>query len=401
MKKKLLHTPEGVRDIYNDECERIQILTSHLKDTMKLYGYHPIITPTFEFFDIFSHEIGTTPSKELYKFFDREGNTLVLRPDITPSVARASAKYFMYEDMPIRFYYSGNTFINHSSYQGRLKENLQMGAELIGDNSVLADAEIISMAVACLTASGLEEFQLSIGHADFFTGLLEASGMDEETEDELRELIANKNFFGVEEVISNFKIDPDLRKLFQMMGGVYTALSDIQIALEYAKDYPKIKNALVHLEELYRVLEIYGIEKYISYEPGMISSYQYYTGIVFAGYTYQIGEPVLKGGRYDKLLSHFGKNSASIGFAIVIDQLFAALTRQNIISPIEEDTELIIYNTSRQKEAIFTAMKKRSDGKKVEIICFDSEHTKEDYLEYAARNHRTKIQFMIGETEHV
>ena len=154
MKRQLLHTPEGVRDIYNEECEKKQVLQERLKKAMEQYGYHIIQTPTFEFFDIFGKEIGTTPSKDLYKFFDREGNTLVLRPDITPSIARAAAKYFSEEDMPIRLYYMGNTFINNSSYQGRLKENTQLGAEFIGDNSVDADAELISLAVECLLASG-------------------------------------------------------------------------------------------------------------------------------------------------------------------------------------------------------------------------------------------------------
>ena len=71
MKKQLLHTPEGVRDIYNEECEKKLLLQSDLLGILKGYGYHPIQTPTFEFFDIFGKEIGTTPSKELYKFFDR------------------------------------------------------------------------------------------------------------------------------------------------------------------------------------------------------------------------------------------------------------------------------------------------------------------------------------------
>ena len=105
----------------------------------------------------------------------------------------------MDEDMPIRLCYMGNTFINNSSYQGRLKESTQLGAELIGDSTVDADAEILSMVVECLQKAGLKEFQLSVGHADFFQGLLEAAGISEEDEEELRELLANKNFFGVEE----------------------------------------------------------------------------------------------------------------------------------------------------------------------------------------------------------
>ena len=110
MKQQLLHTPEGVRDIYNGECERKLVLQENLYNALKKYGYHSIETPTFEFFDIFGKEIGTIPSKELYKFFDREGNTLVLRPDITPSIARCAVKYFGDENMPIRLCYIGNTF---------------------------------------------------------------------------------------------------------------------------------------------------------------------------------------------------------------------------------------------------------------------------------------------------
>ena len=130
--KQLLHTPEGVRDIYNVECGKKLSLESRLHKVLQLYGYHDIQTPTFEYFDVFRKEIGTTPSRELYKFFDKEGNTLVLRPDITPSVARAAATLFGDEDLPIRLCYTGNTFVNHSSYQGRMRENTQMGAELIG-----------------------------------------------------------------------------------------------------------------------------------------------------------------------------------------------------------------------------------------------------------------------------
>ena len=86
--EKLLHTPEGVRDIYNVECGKKLALENRLKKTLHLFGYHDIQTPTFEYFDVFRKEIGTIPSKDLYKFFDKEGNTLVLRPDITPSIAR-------------------------------------------------------------------------------------------------------------------------------------------------------------------------------------------------------------------------------------------------------------------------------------------------------------------------
>ena len=116
MIEQLLHTPEGVRDIYNSECKKKTALEQKLHQVLALYGYQDIETPTFEFFDVFSKEVGTIPSKDLYKFFDREGNTLVLRPDYTPSIARCAAKYYPEENMPLRFCYAGNVFINESSY---------------------------------------------------------------------------------------------------------------------------------------------------------------------------------------------------------------------------------------------------------------------------------------------
>ena len=103
--RQLVHTPEGVRDIYGKEYAKKLAVEDFIHKQLNLYGYQDIQTPTFEFFDVFSKEIGTTPSKELYKFFDKEGNTLVLRPDFTPSMARCAAKYFMDEDIPIRFCY--------------------------------------------------------------------------------------------------------------------------------------------------------------------------------------------------------------------------------------------------------------------------------------------------------
>ena len=394
MKRQLLHTPEGVRDIYNDECEKKLILQDDLLKVQKQYGYHPIQTPTFEFFDTFGREIGTTPSKDLYKFFDREGNTLVLRPDITPSIARCAAMYFSEDNMPIRLCYMGNTFLNNSSYQGRLKESTQLGAELLGDSTVDADAEIIAMVIDCLKKAGLKEFQLSVGHAEFFRGLTDAAGLNEEQEEELHDLISNKNYFGVTECAETLNLNDNLKALFGMLGNLYTGADELQSAKKYAAAYPRILTAIERLEELHQVLKIYGIDKYVSVELGIVSNYQYYTGIIFAGYTFGSGEPIVKGGRYDELLTYFGKGSASIGFAIVIDQLMAALSRQKIEIPVQYQNELIIYDAKMRSEAIKKAVELRADGGNVELMARDISKTEKDYRTYAAQNHFVNVTFM-------
>lgn len=394
MKRQLLHTPEGVRDIYNEEIEKKMILENCLHNVLGQYGYHAIQTPTFEFFDIFNREIGTISSKELYKFFDREGNTLVLRPDITPSIARCAVKYFGEEEMPIRLCYMGNTFINNSSYQGRLKESTQLGAELIGACGADADAEILSMVVECLKKSGLSDFQICVGHADFFRGLAEAAGLSEEQEDELRELISNKNFFGVEELIETLHIAADLKQLFAMLGNLYDSAADLAEAKQSARTYPRILSTIEALEELHAILETYGVSRYISYELGVISDYQYYTGIIFAGYTFGTGEAIVKGGRYDDLLMYFGKKSAAIGFAIVIDQLMAALSRQKIEIPLRHETKLLVYPKNNRSEAIALAAKERKEGRRVELMLKQDGKSREDYENYAARWHLSEIQFL-------
>lgn len=394
MIRSLLHTPEGVRDIYNQECAGKMMLQGNLQSLLKQYGYSAIQTPTFEFFDIFGREIGTTPSKDLYKFFDREGNTLVLRPDITPSIARSVTKYFAEEDMPIRLWYQGNTFINNSSYQGRLKESTQLGAELIGDDSVDADAEIISLVVNALKTAGLKEFQITIGHVDFLKGLITEAGLEAETIEELENLISNKNFFGVEELVEPLEMDAPLKELFKKLGVIYDDGQSLDEARKLAEGYPVISNALNRLIQLYEILTYYGAESYVSIELGIISSYRYYTGVIFAGYTFGSGEPIVKGGRYDDLLPYFGKQSPSIGFAVVIDQLMAALSRQKIQIPVPKKCKLIIYRPSRLKEAIDMAGKLRESGEEIMLTGWQESKNEQDYDAYAARFGCTETIFL-------
>ncbi len=394
MTDQMLHTPDGVRDIYNGECKQKLLLQDKLHDVLMRYGYRDIQTPTFEFFNIFSQEVGTTPSRDLYKFFDKEGNTLVLRPDFTPSIARSAAKYYTSEDMPAKLCYMGNTFINSSAYQGRLKETTQCGAELIGDGSVAADAEILAMVVDSLRSSGLKEFQISVGHARFFQGIAKAAGLTDEQEEELRDLLANKNFLGVEEFAGQLTLSDELKQLMLMLGTFETAAEELSAAEQLAADYPMILSAFRELEELGNYLKLYGIEKYISFELGIISSYHYYTGIIFAGYTFGTGEPVVRGGRYDKLLTYFGKNEPAIGFAIVVDQLMAALSRQKISLSVPEESILLVYRKEHTESAIGKAQKLREQGKIVTMIPALDDKKKEYYINYAMKNHIAKVDFM-------
>lgn len=385
MKQQILHTPEGVRDIYGNEYRKKMILEEKLQKVLHLYGYHDVQTPTFEYFDVFGKEIGTIPSKELYKFFDKEGNTLVLRPDITPSIARAVSTVYETEDMPIRVCYKGNTFVNHSSYQGRLRETTQLGAELIGVGSIEADAEMIAMAIECLKEAGLEDFQINIGNVDFFEGLIEEARLDEENELLLRELIGNRNFFGVEELLDSAHVRITTKTAFQnlpqLIGGVEVLKEAKKIVLNR-----KILKAVEHLETISKVLKSYGVEKYVSYDLSMSGTYGYYTGIIFRGYTYGTGDAIVKGGRYDTLLEKFGKKSPSVGFVIAVDELLNAFTRQKVEIPCENKNTIILYDENRRSEAISLAREFRHKGKQTELTKKVPDKDVKEYAVYAKQN---------------
>lgn len=396
MKNSLLHTPEGVRDIYNGECEKKILLEERLCKTMESYGYHIMQTPMFEFFDVFGKEIGTTPSKDLFKFFDHEGNTLVLRPDITPSIARAASKYFMEENMPIRLYYNGNCFINNDSYKGRLKEVTQIGCELINDDSVTADAEMIVMVVDALKKSGLKDFQISIGHANFFNGLVSAVGLDEATVDELRELLSNKNFFRALEVISELDVSDETKRLFSLLDGFHSDVEEIRKVKHMALSSTTITEAIDRLLMLDELLKAYGVDKYVSYELGNVSAHEYYTGVIFSAYTYGSGEPVVTGGRYNKLIGHFGKDAPAIGFAIVLDRLMTAIFRQNIAIEVKKHCELICFDEKNTKKAIVYANEKRAKGENVELMPMEYGTSHDCYEEYRVKRYCDKITYMEG-----
>lgn len=371
MSKQLLHTPEGVRDIYGKEYMRKLEVENRLHECIRLFGYEDIQTPTFEFFDVFSKEIGTTPSRELYKFFDKEGNTLVLRPDFTPSIARCAAKYFGEEKVPLRFSYAGNTFTNTSNLQGKLKESTQMGAELIGDSSVEADAEIISLVIKALSGAGLQRFQVSIGEVEYFKGLCEEAGLDEETEMDLRACISGKNYFAAQELLQERGVvEPYHSRLLKVadMFGNMCSLSEAKAMVNNSRSLAAIER----LEKLHEVLQAYGVAEYISFDLGMLSKYKYYTGVIFKAYTYGVGEAVVKGGRYDHLLHQFGKDAPAVGFCMVIDNILEALSRQKVEIPAPAPVQTVYYNHSNFTEKLSEVQQLRAEGCAAALVSEES-----------------------------
>ena len=126
--------------------------------------------------------------------------------------------------------------------------------------------------------------------------------------------------------------------------------------------------AVGRLEKLYEVLKAYGVAEYISFDLGMLSKYNYYTGVIFKAYTYGVGEAVVKGGRYDHLLKQFGKEAPAVGFCVVIDSIMEALSRQKVEIPLEDAAKTIYYDEDDYEEKLAEAQRLRSENISVVLI---------------------------------
>lgn len=380
----LLHTPDGVRDIY-DKDYLLKFKTENMiSEVFHEAGYKDIKTPTLEYYDVFGDEVGTTPRNNLFKFDDRNGDTVVLRPDFTPSIARCAAKYFMENDETLRFTYKGDTFSQTASLQGKLVETTQMGVELIGENEVWADAEVLNLSIKALLATGLNHFNVTIGNIEYFKGLCEELGFDEKTELALRDLITNKNFFGARKYLEDIKVEETviekICKLDMLIGG-----KNVLNEAEKLTTNPRSKAAISHLRELSLMLEKKGYGEYIYFDLSMLNKYMYYTGVVFKAYTYGVGDCILKGGRYDNLLGKFGKEAPAIGFVIMIDDLISALS-----SP----------KASEKREYLTFALTKGRLAKKtlelLEQLGITCDEMKEDTRKLIFVNEELKLKFFLA-----
>ncbi|MCR5673308.1 MAG: ATP phosphoribosyltransferase [Lachnospiraceae bacterium] len=336
---KLIHTPEGVRDITPSQLRRQIETGDRLLKVLQDSGFLLMQTPSLEYFDVFANNIGMTPSRELYKFFDKEGNTLVLRPDFTPSMARAFSKLYFNETKPVKLCYSGNTFVNGSDLNGRLKECTQIGAELYNDGSCDADANMISLVVDCMKAAGFNDFVVSVGNGNFFKGLCEELGISRDDEQTLRELVSVRNYHKVEELLSKLDVDRSAAELIVHISDVYSTKSSLYDLKEKVTN-PACIDALDRLINIVGILEKEDKDKYISIDLGLLNKYNYYTGVLYRAYTFGFGDAIIKGGRYDNLVREFGKEAPAIGFGISLDELMIALNEQGNDASLKENDYL-------------------------------------------------------------
>ena len=183
------------------------------------------------------------------------------------------------------------------------------------------------------------------------------------------------------------------KEAFAALSELYGGVEILERAKAIAPN-AKAAAAVCRLEAIYEVLKLYGVEKYINFDFSMSGIYGYYTGIIFRGYTFGTGDAVVKGGRYDHLLEKFGKHSPSIGFAIVVDELMNALTRQKIEIQCSGENTILLYDAAKQKDAIEKAGEFRSKDISTELVKRDPDRPLADYIEYGRKYYAETMLYL-------
>ncbi|MEH7158039.1 ATP phosphoribosyltransferase regulatory subunit [Neobacillus drentensis] len=351
----MFEKPLGMRDTLPELYEKKHRIRTLMEDTIKLWGCQFIETPTLEYYETVG-SASAIQDAQLFRLLDKQGHTLVLRPDMTAPIARVAASKLLQEDMPLRLAYSANVFRAQQREGGRPAEFEQIGVECLNDTTVSCDGEVISMLISSLKKAGLKEFQVSIGHIGFAQELfLQILGTDERT-NALRRFLYEKNYVGYREHVNALSLSSiDKQRLLQFLdlrGGVEV----IGRAFDLIEN-EQGKLALLQLQELWDCLQDYGVENQVKFDFTIVSHMSYYSGILFEVYAGNVGFPIGNGGRYS-LIEKFGKNASATGFAVHLDRLLEALGHYDI----ENTATCILFSQERRREAYQLAEKMHEQG---------------------------------------
>ena len=327
MKRYDLMTPEGTRDMIFDECAALRGISEKLRRIFTSHGYSEVITPGLEFFDVFNNKSRHYPQEVLYKLTDGKGRLMVMRPDSTMPIARIVGTRLRTSPMPLKLFYDQTIYRANPKESGRDDEFFQSGIEIIGGDVMRSDMEALSIAAEVMQSLEADDHRFEIGDSGIFPLLASKLGLGDAELDELREYVQLKTYPALDEMLSrmeNKQYAGYIGRLARMFGGR-------EVLEEAEKTMPEEVMPLIKgLESVYDTMTELGMGGSVSVDLGIAGkSGEYYTGIVFNGYVAGFGMPVLKGGRYDRLIADFGVDTPATGFAVNENAAAEALLKRS------------------------------------------------------------------------
>src|SRR6266545_2090577 len=366
--------PKGAK-LYLPEAAQKRVVEERLLGVFRRWGYREVVTPAYEYFDVIAQGTDHEVQERMFKMVDREsGRLLALRADITPQIARIVATRMRDEPKPLRLAYVGNVFRYDEPHVGRYREFYQAGVELVGLPNPEGDAEMIAMTVEGLQALRLERFQIDVGQAEFFRGILEDLGLDEATAGELRSTLGRKDISALERIVTGLGAPAAVGELLLALPVLYGRADVLDRAERLVKN-PRSEAALKNLSEVYRLLTLYGLADSVLLDLGEVSGFDYYSGVHFEAYVSGLGAPLAGGGRYDHMLARFGYDCPATGFAFEVGRVLLAMegrgaaVARDILSRGLDDS--LAYAREQRARWALVIGEPGADAEQVRIIALD------------------------------
>ncbi|HHX37101.1 MAG TPA: ATP phosphoribosyltransferase regulatory subunit [Clostridiaceae bacterium] len=391
------HTPDGFSDLMPKQCEAKKYIESALRRLFKSAGYDEVYTPGFEFADVYAADDELGDLESLFKTFDPQGRILASRFDGTVGVARLAATKMTRQPLPLRLSYIEDMYRYKPAGESQLKEFTQAGLELIGSDQPTADGEIIAMAIQAARICGISQIHVAVGQVDFFKSMLEEWELTGEPAHDLVRMIDRKEILAIETFCDRYELSDGAKQVLNIVlesMGSYDQLA----ALESLINNKRGRRALQNLREILDYLADRDLLQYVSLDLGMLQSLNYYTGMIFKGYTYALGTPLFSGGRYDQVTKNFGSDWPATGFSLSVDEALTAVERQNKchFGTLPEKTG-IAYASGYRRTALLKGKTLRDRGDIVVDALMPM--TKEEAGSWAQEQKLAKLYFIDNNME--
>src|SRR5947207_3624268 len=357
--KAYTQIPPGTQILIGRAARRRRVLERAICSVFEGWSYEEIIPPIFDYYDVFAKGMGAGQEEHIYRFIDREGNILALRPEFTSLVAKTAATRLAGSPKPIRLFYSGEVLRFEKPKGGRQREFAQIGIEHYGGTGKTADVEILLIAVETFQRLGIQGFQINLGSVDFFGGIVDRMELPPEQMAELKEVLNVKDQSGLETLLQKLPLEDRRKNLLRAVPHLTGGKSVIAEARKLVKN-PRSVEALDRLEEIHSIFERLDLAQHLTIDLGEIRGFDYYTGILFRAYVRDFGFEVAGGGRYDGLPGAFGEDMPAVGFSFSLDRLEQIVTPKLDISGA--DAKAIDVDHSFEK-----ALQLRQSGKAVKL----------------------------------
>lgn len=351
-----LRTPKGMGDLLPPEANARRALTRVVLRTFELSGYDLITTPLFEHANVVERGTDTLDGRDLLRFVEPEsGEVAVLRPDITPQIARVIATRMAKQPAPFRLCYEGRVIRRRRGRARSHQQITQAGVECVGIRAPEADVEIVMLANRACADAGLRDFRIELSHVTVAQSALDA--LPDAVRAPLSETLARKDRATLEAIAKQARLPAATTKNLVALLDHYGEL-DVLESAEKSLTWPAARTALRELREIVEHLRELGIGDRLAIDLSDARGSSYYTGMSFSVLADGPGEPIGMGGRYDRLLARFGKDEPATGFAFDLENLMWALREAGAPELVENPLRLTLSGGSeRERFALADALR--------------------------------------------